>query len=99
LKGNWNTSDFIASYIGIPIFILPIIAWKLWHGTKVRLCLNTPALKTFTDSICYSYNALLPSISGRAVSKMEKSCLIGTRATPSGGVSLTGLFRFLIIFV
>ncbi|KAJ5907027.1 Proline-specific permease [Penicillium subrubescens] len=36
LKGNWNTSDFIASYIGIPIFILPIIAWKLWHGTKLQ---------------------------------------------------------------
>jgi amino acid transporter len=51
LKGNWNTSDFVASYIGIPIFIVPIICWKLWHGTKVRLCINTPVLKTFTDPI------------------------------------------------
>jgi amino acid transporter len=36
LKGNWNTSDFIASYVGIPIFIVPIIAWKLWHKTEFR---------------------------------------------------------------
>ncbi|KAI9036183.1 putative amino acid permease [Aspergillus affinis] len=34
LKGNWNTSDFFASYIGIPIFIVPIIGWKLIHKTK-----------------------------------------------------------------
>lgn len=36
LKGNWSTSDFIASYVGIPIFVVPIIVWKLWHKTKVR---------------------------------------------------------------
>ncbi|CEJ60079.1 Proline-specific permease [Penicillium brasilianum] len=36
LKGNWNTSDFVASYVGIPIFIVPIIAWKLWHRTKYQ---------------------------------------------------------------
>lgn len=35
LKGNWNTSDFVASYIGIPIFIVPILGWKLIHRTKV----------------------------------------------------------------
>lgn len=34
LKGNWSTADFIASYIGIPIFIVPIIGWKLVHKTK-----------------------------------------------------------------
>ncbi|KAL1852744.1 hypothetical protein Daus18300_012075 [Diaporthe australafricana] len=34
LKGNWSSSDFIASYVGIPIFVLPIIGWKLWHKTK-----------------------------------------------------------------
>ncbi|OJD40739.1 amino acid permease [Diplodia corticola] len=34
LKGNWSTADFIASYIGIPIFIVPIVVWKLWHKTK-----------------------------------------------------------------
>ncbi|KAG2413347.1 hypothetical protein HFD88_002536 [Aspergillus terreus] len=34
LKGNWNTSDFVASYIGIPIFIVPIIGWKLFKRTK-----------------------------------------------------------------
>ncbi|KAJ5113874.1 hypothetical protein N7456_002408 [Penicillium angulare] len=36
LKGHWNTSDFIASYIGIPIFIVPIVCWKLWYGTKFQ---------------------------------------------------------------
>lgn len=35
LKGNWNTSTFFASYIGIPIFIVPIVVWKLVHRTKV----------------------------------------------------------------
>jgi amino acid transporter len=34
LRGNWNTSDFVASYVGIPIFVVPIVAWKLWHRTK-----------------------------------------------------------------
>jgi len=35
LKGSWDTNDFVASYVGIPIFIVPIIGWKLWHKTKV----------------------------------------------------------------
>lgn len=35
LKGNWSTSRFLASYIGIPIFIVPIIVWKLVNRTKV----------------------------------------------------------------
>ncbi|KAK1996052.1 amino acid permease [Colletotrichum falcatum] len=34
LAGNWSTADFVASYIGIPIFIVPIVAWKLYHKTK-----------------------------------------------------------------
>ncbi|KAF2152262.1 putative amino acid permease [Myriangium duriaei CBS 260.36] len=34
LKGNFNASNFVAAYIGIPIFIVPIIAWKLIHRTK-----------------------------------------------------------------
>lgn len=37
LNGNWNASDFVASYIGIPIFIVPILGWKLWYRTKVSL--------------------------------------------------------------
>lgn len=35
LNGNWNASSFVASYIGIPIFIVPILGWKLWYRTKV----------------------------------------------------------------
>jgi yeast amino acid transporter len=34
LNGNWDASTFVASYIGIPIFIVPIIVWKLVHKTK-----------------------------------------------------------------
>jgi yeast amino acid transporter len=34
LKGNWSTSDFFASYAGIPIFIIPIIGWKLGKKSK-----------------------------------------------------------------
>lgn len=36
LKGNWSAPDFIAAYIGVPIFILPIVAWKLIYKTKVN---------------------------------------------------------------
>jgi amino acid transporter len=35
LKGRWSASTFVASYISIPIFIVPIIVWKLIHRTKV----------------------------------------------------------------
>ena len=44
LKGNWNTADFIASYIGIPIFVIPIIIWKFVHKTKVS---SPPSLKYY----------------------------------------------------
>lgn len=37
LKGNWSASSFVASYVGIPIFIVPIIIWKLCYKTKVSL--------------------------------------------------------------
>lgn len=93
LKGNWNAADFVASYVGIPIFILPIIGWKLWHRTKVRFCIYILIFETLTDSVFYSINALPPLIFGPAVSKMERSCPIGTRATPSGGGSSTGLCK------
>lgn len=35
LKGSWNASTFVASYIGIPIFIVSIIGWKAIHRAKV----------------------------------------------------------------
>lgn len=34
LNGNWDVQDFIASYIGIPIFIVPIILWKVFKRSK-----------------------------------------------------------------
>lgn len=37
LKGNWSASSFVASYVGIPIFIVPIIVWKLRYKTKVSV--------------------------------------------------------------
>ncbi|KAJ5833579.1 hypothetical protein N7474_001890 [Penicillium riverlandense] len=36
LKGNWSTSNFVASYIGIPIFVVPIIVWKIIKRTKFQ---------------------------------------------------------------
>ncbi|KAH7629654.1 amino acid permease/ SLC12A domain-containing protein [Sordaria sp. MPI-SDFR-AT-0083] len=35
IKGNWDVSDFIASYIGIPIFFLLYGGWKLIKRPKV----------------------------------------------------------------
>ncbi|KAK8847706.1 hypothetical protein IAR55_005565 [Kwoniella newhampshirensis] len=34
LSGNWRAADFISSYIGIPIFIVPFILWKIIKRTK-----------------------------------------------------------------
>ncbi|KAK4685101.1 hypothetical protein P7C73_g5055, partial [Tremellales sp. Uapishka_1] len=34
LAGNWSASNFIASYIGIPIYIIPFLAWKLFKRTR-----------------------------------------------------------------
>ncbi|ETS59941.1 hypothetical protein PaG_05922 [Moesziomyces aphidis] len=35
LKGNFTASGFLSSYLGIPVFFVPWIGWKLWHKTKV----------------------------------------------------------------
>ena len=37
LKGNWDTQKFVASYVGIPIFVGLAIMWKMTYQTKVRL--------------------------------------------------------------
>lgn len=73
LKGNWSASGFVAAYIGIPIFIVPIIGWKLWHRTKVRshrrynITRQNP-----TDALFFSLCLLLRWTSGPAVFKKEK---------------------------
>lgn len=41
LKGEWSSSDFVASYVGIPIFILPIIGWKIIKKSKVSTCIDS----------------------------------------------------------
>jgi amino acid transporter len=33
-KGNWSTSDFIAAYIGLPIYIAFFTFWKIFKRTK-----------------------------------------------------------------
>uniref|UniRef100_A0A093XIP2 Proline-specific permease n=1 Tax=Talaromyces marneffei PM1 TaxID=1077442 RepID=A0A093XIP2_TALMA len=48
LKGNWSTSRFLASYIGIPIFIVPIIVWKLVNRTSLPALLPL----TSTQAVC-----------------------------------------------
>lgn len=37
LKGNWSTANFFASYIGIAIFIVPLVGWKLIKRSRVSL--------------------------------------------------------------
>lgn len=34
MYGNWNVSDFIAAYVGIPIFFVCFFGWKLIKRTK-----------------------------------------------------------------
>lgn len=35
LKGNFTASGFLTNYLGIPVFFVPWITWKLWKKTKV----------------------------------------------------------------
>ncbi|CAD0031563.1 unnamed protein product [Aureobasidium pullulans] len=35
LKGNWDTGSFFASYIGIAIYIIPYVVWKIVKRTKI----------------------------------------------------------------
>jgi amino acid transporter len=35
LKGNWNPSSFVASYIGLPVFFFSWLGWKLVKKTKL----------------------------------------------------------------
>ncbi|KAM0788358.1 hypothetical protein ACM66B_001498 [Microbotryomycetes sp. NB124-2] len=37
LKGNWDTASFIASYIGLPIFFVPMIAWRVIKGKSAGI--------------------------------------------------------------
>ncbi|EPQ27447.1 uncharacterized protein PFL1_04985 [Pseudozyma flocculosa PF-1] len=32
---GFKVNDFITNYIGIPVFFILIVGWKLWHKTKV----------------------------------------------------------------
>lgn len=93
LKGNWNTSDFVASYIGIPIFIVPILAWKLWHGTKV-CTMKSLIFKGEAKLTTSSSNAPLTSTFGPAVSRMERFLHRNLRAILSGDALSTGLCNF-----
>jgi amino acid transporter len=34
LKGNWSTANFIANYIGIAIYIVPFVLWKIIKKTR-----------------------------------------------------------------
>jgi amino acid transporter len=65
LKGNWNTADFIASYVGIPLFIIPIIVWKLVHKTKVSSCLIFLLQKQFANALQFARLDTMDLRSGR----------------------------------
>ncbi|GAA6050986.1 hypothetical protein JCM3770_005356 [Rhodotorula araucariae] len=34
LKGRWDPQDFVAAYVGIPLFIIPMLLWKLFKRTR-----------------------------------------------------------------
>ncbi|PWN52876.1 putative general amino acid permease [Violaceomyces palustris] len=35
LNGDFTATSFVTSYIGIPLFFIPLVGWKLWHKTKM----------------------------------------------------------------
>ncbi|KAK8041616.1 hypothetical protein PG994_014623 [Apiospora phragmitis] len=62
LKGNFTASGFIAAYVGIPIFVIPIIIWKLVYKTKV-----SPGRLSSSDPFEFvSALTKFPSLSERA---------------------------------
>jgi amino acid transporter len=91
LKGRWNASTFVASYIGIPIFIVPIMVWKLIHRTKVGI---SPAFLFFCFSEADLWNCSLPVlpllIYGPVVSSKARSRTRRSRPRPFGDALLTG---------
>jgi hypothetical protein len=89
LKGNWSTSTFFASYIGIPIFIVPIIVWKLVHRTKVsfilffkKISLSELNILTLTGIIvrprCYHRSLLWPIARRRSYRPPQAKYLVAT---------------------
>lgn len=34
MKGQWDASSFVTTYITIPLFLVAWIGWKFWHKTK-----------------------------------------------------------------
>lgn len=91
LKGNWNTSDFVASYIGIPLFIVPIFGWKLWHNTKVSSHIARSPSPEHPLTQSSSLSAPPPLTSGLDASKMGRSCHKRTHITHFGDALSTGL--------
>ncbi|KAK4058381.1 hypothetical protein OIO90_000539 [Microbotryomycetes sp. JL221] len=37
LAGSWDTGSFVASYIGLPIFFVPMAVWRLVHGKSAGM--------------------------------------------------------------
>lgn len=50
LKGNWSAADFIANYIGIVIYIVPFVGWKLIKKTKFARSATTDLFSGRFDS-------------------------------------------------
>lgn len=93
LKGNWSTSDFIASYIGIPIFIVPIIVWKLVHKTKVS---SASVIRTSIFLMNPDSNSSLP-VPTRLIFGLDVCRRGSRRSSPSqrrsGAALWTGSYR------
>jgi amino acid transporter len=50
LKGNWSASNFIASYIGLVIYIVPYVIWKIVKKTKFVSASETDLLSGRFDA-------------------------------------------------
>ncbi|CAD6443821.1 365d4655-ee32-4306-a641-3e206babaf03 [Sclerotinia trifoliorum] len=52
VKGNWNTANFIASYIGIVIYIAPYVFWKIFKRTSVSRSKDVDLFSGRFDASC-----------------------------------------------
>lgn len=58
LKGNWSTADFIANYIGIAIYIVPYLGWKVVKRTRIARSSEIDLFSGRFDPTSVPYEAL-----------------------------------------
>ncbi|OAA44238.1 Amino acid/polyamine transporter I [Metarhizium rileyi] len=49
-KGNWNASNFVSSYLDIPLVLAAYLVWKFVKGTKIVALADIPLHRAFEQA-------------------------------------------------